>query len=91
MVLVCYKIFDFDRDGVLNHLEINQLTESLTQLAIEQFPEENSDTFSLEAMDLVKDNNESVDLETFLMWAVKQNSLRHLLDMLHQVLSTRVV
>ena len=67
-------------------MEINQLIESLKKLAVEQFPEDDNDTFPLEMMDLVKDTNDSVDLETFLMWAVKQNSLRHLLDMLHQVM-----
>lgn len=83
--LVCFKIFDFDRDGVFSHLEVTQLIESLKQLAEEQFPEDGIDAESLEISDLIANEMESVDLESFLMWAIKQNALEHLLDMLHQV------
>lgn len=61
------------------------MIESLKQLAIEQFPENSSDADLLEISDLIANEMESVDLESFLMWAVKRNALEHLLDMLHQV------
>ncbi|KZS03438.1 Uncharacterized protein APZ42_033875 [Daphnia magna] len=81
----CFKIFDVDRDGVFRHSEVTQLIESLKQLAIEQFPENSSDADLLEISDLIANEMESVDLESFLMWAVKRNALEHLLDMLHQL------
>lgn len=61
------------------------MIESLKQLAVDQFPEDESDCDSLEVSDIIKNEMESVDLETFLMWAVNRSSLKHLLDMLHQV------
>ncbi len=85
LLLVCFKIFDFDRDGVFCRSEVTQLIESLKQLAVDQFPEDESDCDSLEVSDIIKNEMESVDLETFLMWAVNGSSLKHLLDMLHQV------
>ncbi|XP_046459200.1 ubiquitin carboxyl-terminal hydrolase 32-like isoform X2 [Daphnia pulex] len=81
----CFKIFDFDRDGVFCRSEVTQLIESLKQLAVDQFPEDESDCDSLEVSDIIKNEMESVDLETFLMWAVNRSSLKHLLDMLHQL------
>ncbi len=59
--------------------------ESLKELAIEQFPEDGSETVALEVSDLIPSEIESVDLESFLMWAVKRDALKYLLDMLHQV------
>jgi hypothetical protein len=64
---------------------VTQLIESLKQLAVEQFPEDENDSDSLEVSDIIKNEMESVDLESFLMWAVNRSSLKHLLDMLHQV------
>ena len=62
-----------------------QLIESLKQLALEQFPEDENNSDSPEVSDIITNEMESVDLETFLMWAVDRSSLKHLLDMLHQV------
>jgi hypothetical protein len=62
-----------------------QLIESLKQLALEQFPEDENNSNSPEVSDIITNEMESVDLETFLMWAVDRSSLKHLLDMLHQV------
>lgn len=59
--------------------------ESLKELAIEQFPEDGSEAVALEVSDLIPSEIESIDLESFLMWAVKRDALKHLLDMLHQV------
>lgn len=70
---------------MLSRSEVSQLMESLKELAIEQFPEDGSDTVSLEVSDLIPIEMESIDLESFLMWAVKRDTLKHLLDMLHQV------
>ena len=84
-ILVCFKIFDIDRDGVFCRSEVSQLIESLRQLAVEQFPEDESDSDFLEVSDIITNEMEFVDLESFLMWAVNRSSLKHLLDMLHQV------
>lgn len=82
----CFKIFDSDRDGVLNRAEVNQLISSLKQLAVDQYPDDGPEgALSLEAADLLPTDGESVSLEPFLIWAVRRNSLKHLLDMLNQV------
>ena len=81
---VCFKIFDHDGDGVLNGGEVSQLMGCLKDLETEQNVDTvDGATISFEMLDSVGD--ESVHLELFLIWAVQQNSLKHLLDLLHQV------
>ena len=80
-----------DRDGVLNRSEVTQLIESLKLLAVEQYPNDGNDAVvSLEVSDLINGDVESIHLESFLMWAVQRKTLKHLLDMLHQVRSTLI-
>ena len=73
-----------DRDGVLNRSEVSQLIDSLKLLAIEQYPSDDNDV-SVEVSDLISGDVESIHLESFLMWAVQRKTLKHLLDILHQV------
>lgn len=86
-VLVCFKIFDMDKDGVLNHKEVTQLIDSLNLLAEEQFIEESSETSQLQISDLMNEETaaQPVTLESFPIWATKKNSLKNLLNLLHQV------
>ncbi len=75
-----------DRDGVLNRSEVSQLIDSLKLLAIEQYPsDDDNDVVSVEVSDLISGDVESIHLESFLMWAVQRKTLKHLLDILHQV------
>ena len=73
-----------DRDGVLNRSEVSQLIDSLKLLAIEQYPSDDNDV-SVEVSDLISGDVESIHLESFLMCAVQRKTLKHLLDILHQV------
>jgi hypothetical protein len=74
-----------DRDGVLNRSEVSQLIDSLKLLAIEQYPSDDNDVVAVEISDLISGDVESIHLESFLMWAVQRKTLKHLLDILHQV------
>ena len=83
---VCFKIFDSDRDGVLSRAEVHHLIASLKQLSVDQYSDDGPEgAIVLEAADLLPNDTESVSLEPFLIWAVQKDSLKHLLDMLHQV------
>ena len=84
---VCFKIFDSDRDGVLNRTEVTQLIESLKQLAADQYSDEldGANRSSFQVSDLLPADMDSVSLEPFLIWTVPRNSLQHLLNLLHQV------
>ena len=74
-----------DRDGVLNRQEVTQLIDSLNLLAKEQFVDERGEEPELHISDLMNEETESVTLESFPIWATKRNSLKTLLNLLHQV------
>jgi len=82
---VCFKIFDHDRDGILNQVEVSQLIGCLKDLEIDQnIDSVDSSTISFEKLETIPDGS-PIHLELFLIWAVEENSLKHLLDLLHQV------
>lgn len=83
---VCFKIFDHDHDGILNQAEVLQLIGSLKDLEVDQnIDSVDSPTVSFEMLKSIPDGS-PIHLELFLIWAVQENSLKHLLDLLHQVI-----
>lgn len=68
---------------MLNEKEVDQLIDSLNLLAKEQFIDEDGEESQLHVADLTDEG--TVTLESFPIWATKQNSLKNLLNLLHQV------
>lgn len=97
---VCFKIFDIDRDGVLNYDEIDQMTDILMFVAKENA--QYSEMFSKQAVlnDIVNFGKKNNDLafsdsvetfqlkqEDFLMWTVENsmNLIQPFLDLTFEV------
>lgn len=72
---------------MLNQQEATQLIDSLNLLAKEQFSDNNGQGSQLQVSDLMNEEigTQPVTLESFPIWATKKNSLKNLLNLLHQV------
>lgn len=63
MNVVCFKVFDIDRDGVLNFKELNQMVEILIYVAKESSSANNTKTFLINHVinDMVRFSRQNKD------------------------------
>ena len=82
---VCFKIFDYDRDGVLDSVEVSRFVDSLTRLNNQEMTNRHQEAAIPDLSSVITNGTNSVNLENFLVWAIKEDRLKTLLDLLHQV------
>lgn len=85
-IVVCFKVFDVDRDGKLNELELNHMAEVLELVATE------SETASSLTKETILKSFETqivngcLSQEDFLIWGVRDNCpSQHFLELLFEV------